>query len=83
MRHFRCAVWLQALVHVMYLCKEASKAQKSTCLHAARAQVTTEAQREAFQAALSAAEDWLYDEGEAEAAPAFQCARSLLSTELL
>ena len=40
------------------------------------AQVTTEAQREGFGAALAAAEDWLYGEGEGEAAPAFKCARS-------
>ena len=36
-------------------------------------QVTTEAEREAFQASLSDAEDWLYSDGEGEAAPAFRC----------
>mmetsp|Transcript_27424 Transcript_27424/g.69745 ORF Transcript_27424/g.69745 Transcript_27424/m.69745 type:complete len:1029 (-) Transcript_27424:524-3610(-) len=34
--------------------------------------VTTEEQRTAFLAQLNGAEDWLYDEGEAEAAPVFK-----------
>ncbi len=36
-------------------------------------QVSTQAQRDAFQAALSAAEDWIYDESDGEEAPAFRC----------
>lgn len=36
-------------------------------------QVSTQAQREEFTAALSRAEDWIYDESDGEDAPAFRC----------
>ena len=35
--------------------------------------VTTLQQRESFHAALSAVEEWLYDQGEHEKAPLFRC----------
>lgn len=44
--------------------------------------VTTEKQREAFSAALSEVEDWLYDEGQHEQAPIFRSAACFL-TDLL
>ena len=43
-----------------------------TLTHAA--QVTTEKQREAFKKELAQAEDWLYEDGEAQAAPVFKYA---------